>query len=161
MGISSEKSYIHCTPETFLAQRHTSGKNLHRRAGNWIHLVARSESGNQIHLPLSQYKLHALFISMSVSSSHSEANKLSSTLLRLLPSHQPISWIRDGSRHNGWHFPARIRSTTFWRNATHPAKFCIKNVSSGVLVSIEMQNMKILISRRCRNPSKNPKLKDT
>ena len=52
---------------------------------SWIHLLARSWSGNQIHLPVSLYKPCAMYICMLVSSCHPKTNKLLDTLLHLLP----------------------------------------------------------------------------
>ena len=52
---------------------------------SWIHLLARSGSGHQIHLPVSLYKPCAMYICMLVSSCHPKTNKLLDTSLRLLP----------------------------------------------------------------------------
>ena len=65
------------TAGTVSRRRSTPDLPVRARSGssNWIHLLARSGSGNQIHLPLSLYKLCAVYICISVSSCHPKANE--------------------------------------------------------------------------------------
>ena len=48
-------------------------------SSNWFHLFVWTRSGNCIHLPLSLFKLFALYICKSVSSCHPKTNKLLDT----------------------------------------------------------------------------------